>query len=120
MNANDLLDRALQMPGATANAPFHRPEPICARVGRRVFAEIYPSRDWVTFRCEAGLVLGWREQYPGAVGRGYYCPASHQRYAFTVRLDGAIPDQTVAEMLEASYRRAVAKLDERERADRLG
>ena len=114
MNANQLLNEALALPGAYANTPFYRPEPICARIGKRVFAEVYPSRNWVTLRSEPQDVLCWRQQYP-AVGRGYYCPPNHQPYAFTVTLDGSVPEVVLRLMLRCSYEHSLRTLPKAER-----
>ena len=116
MAAGDVLERCLKTPGAYANAPFG-PEPICARVGPRIFAEVYPARGWATFKCEPPQGLCWRAQYPDAVRRGYHCPPARQPYNNTVDLDGSVPDGTLLEMIKHSYVRALKTMTRAQRAE---
>ncbi len=118
MNIQELLDRCLAMPAAYADTPFG-PEPICVRVGRRIFAEVYFTRGWVTFKCEPEQGLVWRSQFPQHVRRGYHCPPPQHPYSNTVTLDGAVPDDTLLAMLEHSYARALRTMTRAERAEVL-
>ena len=118
MTIQALLERCLAMPFAYADTPFD-PEPICVRIGKRIFAEIYFTRAWVTLRCEPQQGLQWRARFPDHVKRGYHCPPSQQPYANTVVLDGAIPDEALLTMLEQSYARVLRAMSRAERASVL-
>ena len=72
-------------PGAYEDFPFG-PEPCCIKVCGRIFAELYPSRDWVTLKCDETLARYYRETYPDAVARGYHCPPVMQPTRNTVAL----------------------------------
>lgn len=118
MNVQDVLALALKMPAAYLDTPFG-PEPICVRIGKRIFTEAYPSKNWVTFKCEPAQGLCWREQFPSSVRRGYYCPPVQQPYANTITMDGTVPDDLLGYMLEHSYQRALKALTKAERAAAL-
>lgn len=114
MTTQDILERCLRMPGAYADTPFG-PEPICARVGPRIFAEVFPARAWVTFKCEPAQGLCWRERFAKNVRRGYHCPPSQHPYSNTVTLDGTVPDGVLLDMLEHSYARALKTMTKAQR-----
>ncbi len=109
MTAQELIAHGLAKPGAYLDTPFG-PEPVCVRVERAIFAEVYPGRDWVTLRCEPSDGLMWRGRYPDAVRRGYHCPPVQQPYHNTVLLDGSVPDDELLQMLDGSYQRALRSL----------
>jgi predicted DNA-binding protein (MmcQ/YjbR family) len=44
------------------------------------------------------------------VVRGYHCPPIQQPYFNTISLDGSVPDDVLAEMIEHSYKVVVGKL----------
>ena len=52
----------------------------------------------------------YRQLYPGVVVRGYHCPPVQQPYFNTFPLDGQVPDDMIAEMIEHSYQTVVGKL----------
>ena len=116
MRVQELLDACLTMQGAYIGLPFGK-EPICARVGRHNFAEVYPSKGWATFHCEAERGLEWRSLFPQDVRRGYYCPPSQQPYNVTAELDGGVPDDVLLLMARESYARALRKMTKAERAE---
>lgn len=118
MSIQALLDTCLAMPHAWADTPFG-PEPVCVRVGRRIFAEVYFSRAWVTFRCEPAQGLIWRGQYPEHVRRGYHCPPVQHPYSNTITLDGTVPDAVLLDMLSHSYQRVLHKMTRAERDEAL-
>ena len=118
MTIQALLERCLAMAFAYADTPFG-PEPICVRVGKRIFAEIYFSRAWITFKCEPEHGLQWRASFPAHVRRGYHCPPRQQTYANTVVLDGTIPDEALLTMLEQSYARVLRAMPKAARASLL-
>ena len=85
-----------------------------AKVGSKIFAFLGSAEP-----TSIGLKCGdreaadlWLERYPGKVARSPYIGA-HGWNVFT--LDGSIPDDEIAELVETSYELIVAKLPRRER-----
>ena len=115
MTPQEILDYCLTKPGAYLECPFG-PEPICARVEGRIFAQVYPSRGWVTLKCEPVQGIIWREQYPQAVRHGYHCPLVQQPYNNTILLDGMVENGLLLEMIRYSYNRALESLRRTARA----
>lgn len=109
MTAQDIIAYCVAKPGAYLDQPFG-PEPICARVEKRIFAEVYPTRGWVTLKCEPMYGLEQRAWFPDAVRRGYHCPPIQQPYNNTVELDGTVPDEMLRQMMDHSYQRALGSL----------
>jgi predicted DNA-binding protein (MmcQ/YjbR family) len=114
MNAKALMAKCLEKQGSYLYCPFG-PEPVCARVGKRIFAEIFISKPWVTFKCDALYGLMMREKYPGVIRRGYHCPPPQHPYNNTVTLDGTVPDVELFAMLDHSYARALSSQTKAER-----
>ncbi|MEA5016177.1 MAG: MmcQ/YjbR family DNA-binding protein [Candidatus Limiplasma sp.] len=115
MTPQEILDDCMTKPGAYLDCPFG-PEPVCARVERRIFAQVYPGRGWVTLKCEPIQGLAWRERYPQSVRRGYHCPPVQQPYHNTVALDGTVEDGELRAMIAHSYERALKSLTREARA----
>lgn len=118
MTTQALLDFCMAKTGAWADCPFG-PEPICVRIGKRIFAEIFPGRSWVTLKCEPVYGLAMRARYPQAVRRGYHCPVPQHPYNNTVTLDGSVPGDTLLEMIDHSYRYALGNLTRAQREEAL-
>lgn len=112
MTSHELLEYCLKKPGAYECYPFGE-TPCCVKVGKRLFAQIYPDKATLNCTSEAGVF--WREVYPGAVTRGYHCPPVQQPYFNTVALSGEVPDTELSAMADHSYRTVLAKLSKRER-----
>ena len=118
MSTQEILEYCLAKQGAYLNTPFG-PEPLCARIGKRIFAELYVTRGWITLGCDPVYGLMLRQAYPGTVRRGYYSPPSQQPHHNTITLDGTVPDSVLIEMIDHSYTRALQKLTRVERAAAL-
>jgi predicted DNA-binding protein (MmcQ/YjbR family) len=118
VNMQEILDYCLAKQGAYMNTPFG-PEPLCARIGKRIFAEIYLSKPWITLGCDPVYGLMLRQNYPGTIRRGYYSPPSQHPYHNTVTLDGTVPDELLMKMMDHSYDRALNKLTKTQRAEAL-
>lgn len=115
MTAEAISAWCLERRGAYEDYPFG-PEPACFRVKERIFAELYPSRGWVTLKCEAMRGDFYRQQYPGAVTRGYHCPPVQQPYKNTICFS-QLEDAILLEMLSHSYTMAVASLPKKLRLE---
>ncbi|MEU2867638.1 MmcQ/YjbR family DNA-binding protein [Streptomyces olivoreticuli] len=104
------------LPEATESGPG--PGMTLFKVGGKVFAvltEASASRpDQVTLKSDPESALHLREQYP-AVGPGFYARLRHWN---TVVLDGTVPDDELADVIEHSWDRVVVGLPRTTR-DRL-
>lgn len=104
------------LPEATEGEPG--PGMTLFKVGGKIFAvltEAGASRPGqVTLKSDPESALHLREQYP-AVGPSYYGRLRHWN---TVVLDGTVPADELAEMIEYSWERVVAALPRASR-DRL-
>ena len=115
MSTQEISEYCLAKQGAYLNTPFG-PEPLCVRIGKRIFAELYVTRGWLTFSGDPAYGLMLRKTYPDSVRRGYHSPPVQQPYHNTVTLDGTVPDSVLIDMIDHSYTRALQKLTRAERA----
>ncbi|WP_039629547.1 MmcQ/YjbR family DNA-binding protein [Streptomyces sp. 769] len=119
MTPADVAEFAMELPEVAENEPG--PGMTLFKVGGKIFAvltETNASRpDQVTLKCNPDLALHLREQYP-AVGPSYYARLPHWN---TVALDGTVPADELADMIEHSWDRVVAHLPRttRDRLQRL-
>ncbi|MGV4930021.1 MmcQ/YjbR family DNA-binding protein [Streptomyces sp. BHT-5-2] len=108
MTPEDVAESAMGLPEATESEPG--PGMTLFKVGGKIFAiltEANDSRpDQVTLKCDPDLALHLREQYP-AVGPSYYARLPHWN---TVVLDGTVPADELADMIDHSWERVVAGL----------
>ena len=107
------LEHCLALPGAWRDEPWERQ--VVAKVGPKIFAFLGglhpPAADGST---SIGLKCGdreaadlWLERYPGAVSVLPYVG----RWGWNAfRLDGSVPDDDLAELVERSYEIVVATL----------
>ena len=65
----------------------------------------------VSLKCDPGLAIGLRGRYAG-VTPGYHLSKRHWN---TVALDGSVPDEEVAELIDHSYDLVVAQLTKAQR-----
>jgi predicted DNA-binding protein (MmcQ/YjbR family) len=114
VNAAGLRRRCLARAGAVEEFPFG-PQTSVFKVNGKIFAisrlEGRPLE--VSLKCEPELAEQLRASYP-AIRPGYHL---NKRHWNTVTLDGSVPDETVADMLEDSYDLIVAKLPKRVRRE---
>lgn len=117
MTAQQVIDLCLSHKGAYLDYPFGS-ESTIVKVGKtaekpgRIFAQVFvlKGKDTVTLNCERMTGEFYRQLYPGVVVRGYHCPPVQQPYFNTFPLDGKVPDDMIAEMIEHSYQTVVGKL----------
>ncbi len=118
MTLQNLIEHCLAKQGAYLDFPFG-PSPLCARIGKRIFAEISLTRPWVTLKCEPVYGQMLRHKYPETIRRGYHCPPPQHPYNNTITLDGTVPDEELCAMIDHSYDRALAALTRAQRAEAL-
>ncbi|MFD0378315.1 MmcQ/YjbR family DNA-binding protein [Streptomyces sp. NPDC127112] len=117
MTPEEVAEVAMGLPEATEGEPG--PGMTLFKVGGKIFAvltEAVGARPGqVTLKSDPESALDLREQYP-AVGPSFYARLRHWN---TVVLDGTVPADELAEMIEYSWERVVAGLPRATR-DRLG
>ena len=117
VNARNLRTHCLSFSGAVETFPFG-PETSVFKVAGKMFAASRlggePLR--ISLKCEPDLARELREAHPAAVLPGYHLNKQHWN---TVVLDGSLPDQMVADMIEDSYDLVVSRLP-RARQEALG
>lgn len=111
---DEVIRHCLAKPGAEETYPWGDAE-LVAKVGGKAFAFIGLTTMTVGLKCgvnaeDAGV---WRDQYPDDIEASAYIG----RYGWNkVRLDGAIPDDDLIELLDGSYDAIVAKLPKSKRS----
>lgn len=110
MTAEDILSYCLTKSGSYLDFPFGD-IPVCVKVGKRLFAQLYPKQDdyKITLNCDRVIGEMYRSLYPDAVTRGYHCPPSQQPYFNTVRLNGIVSEDELKKMIDHSYETVVKK-----------
>ena len=116
VNAQALRARCLSFPGAVETFPFN-PETSVFKVAGKMFALSQLGRDplKVSLKCEPDLARQLRSAH-AAVLPGYHLNKQHWN---TVTLDGSLPEQTIADMIEDSYDLVLSSLP-RARREELG
>ncbi len=117
MTRDDLLKHCLAKPGAWQDEPWEGD--VVAKVGDKIFAFLGPLHADET-PAGIGLKCGdreaadvWLERYPGSVTKSAYI-GQHGWNNFA--LDGSIPDDEIADLIDTSYELVVAKLPKSKRA----
>jgi predicted DNA-binding protein (MmcQ/YjbR family) len=98
--------------GAEETFPFGA-DPAVFKVGGKIFALVSLGDEpgSVSLKCDPGYAVAQREQY-AAVTAGYHL---NKRHWNTVRLDGSVPSEVLADWLEDSYDLVVSSLPRRAR-----
>ncbi|WP_457944279.1 MmcQ/YjbR family DNA-binding protein [Caproiciproducens sp. LBM24188] len=114
MTADEMISYCLTKREAYVDYPFGE-VPICVRVRGKIFAQLYPDpHDFkVTLKCDPMFADFYRQQYPGTVVRGYFCPPVQQPYWNTVILNGVVPDEELRTMIDYAYDAAISRLPKR-------
>ena len=112
MDPDQLRRCCLSLTGTEEKFPFG-PENSVFKVGGKIFALSRLDGDplRVSLKCEPALAEQLREAHP-AVIPGYHL---NKRHWNTVIIDGSLPDEMIADMVEDSYDLIVSKLPEARR-----
>ena len=112
MDPDQLRRCCLSLTGTEETFPFG-PENSVFKVGGKIFALSRLDGDplRVSLKCEPALAEQLREAHP-AVIPGYHL---NKRHWNTVIIDGSLPDEMIADMVEDSYDLIVSKLPEARR-----
>ena len=119
MDAEMLKAACMELTGAVETFPFNT-ETSVFKVGGKIFALSALDADplSVSLKCDPELATRLRGQHPEITG-GWHL---NKRHWNTVRLDGALADLLVREMIEDSYDLVVASLsrDQQRKLDWAG
>ena len=112
MDPDQLRRCCLSLTGTEETFPFG-PENSVFKVGGKIFALSRLDGDplRVSLKCEPALAEQLREAHP-AVIPGYHL---NKRHWNTVIIDGSLPDEMIADMVEDSYDLIISKLPEARR-----
>ena len=108
MTYEELLAVCLRLPGAWRDTPWK--EELVVKAGPKISA--FPSGDAVSVKVEPASGEALRATYPDAVD---VPPYLNKRLWVRVRLDGTVPDEELAELVQESYRLVVKGLTKAQR-----
>ena len=116
MDRDGVLDYCGRRPGAVEDYPFGDDVAVF-KVGGRVFAlcSLSGQSGNVSLKCDPTLAEALRDRYR-SVTPGYHL---NKRHWNTIELDGSVPGDELAELVDHSWELVVGKLPRRER-DALG
>ena len=116
MDRDSMLRYLNDRPGAAEDYPFGDDVAVF-KVGGRVFAlcSLSDQPGSVSLKCDQTLAEALRDRYR-SVTPGYHL---NKRHWNTIELDGSVPGDELAELVDHSWELVVAKLPRRER-DALG
>lgn len=106
MQRAELVAYCLAKRGATEDYPFDD-ETQVFKVMNKLFALSAVSGDSVNLKCDPQHALLLRSTYPQDVLPGYHMNKTHWN---TVKLDGAVPDDLIFELVDESYDLVVRSL----------
>jgi predicted DNA-binding protein (MmcQ/YjbR family) len=112
MDRDDVLEYCGSRPGAAEEYPFGDDVAVF-KVGGRVFAicGLTGQPGSVSLKCDPTLSEALRDRYP-AVRPGYHL---NKRLWNTIELDGSVPDEELAELVDHSWDLVVDRLPRRHR-----
>lgn len=115
----ELIQYCCKKKKAYIDYPFGK-EPICIKVNKKIFAEIYPQKNnyKITLKCEPILAEFFRSQYPNVVVRGYHCPPVQQPYRNTVWVN-KIDVDVLFSMIDHSYDQVIKSFSKKVQDDIL-
>jgi predicted DNA-binding protein (MmcQ/YjbR family) len=107
-----VIAECLAKPGSAEDYPFGDGVAVF-KVAGRMFAMVPlgPPPASVSLKCDPDLAAGLRARY-AAITPGYHLSKRHWN---TVVLDGSVPDQELAELIDHSYELVVARLTKAQR-----
>lgn len=107
MDLETIRTQCLDKPGVTEGYPFNETT-LVFKVSGKMFClmdlEGYPSS--ITLKCDPERAVELRAEYT-AIAPGYHMSKKHWN---TLTLDGTIPNDVLAELIDHSYDLVVAKL----------
>lgn len=119
ITAEELIQYCSQKQLAYIDYPFG-PKPVCYKINGKIFAEIYiqEGNRKITLKCEPSLADFYRQQFPGIVVRGYYCPPSQQPHRNTIWFENFEKD-ILLEMIDHSYEEVIKSFSRKVQSELL-
>ncbi len=113
MTLNEVKEYCLSKPGVRPDFPFDE-ETLVLKSGSKMFALVNINRTpvKVNLKCDPLLSQDLRQQYE-EVEPGYHMNKTHWN---TVRVDGALEDTLVKQLIDMSYELVVKSLPRKEKA----
>ena len=107
MGRDQVLAECLAKPGAVEDYPFGDGAAVC-KVAGKMFALVSLGGEpgSVSLKCDPDRAVWLRRQY-GAVTAGYHL---NKRHWNTIELDGSVPGDELADLIDHSYDLVVASL----------
>ena len=118
MDLNKLIEYCLTKKGAYTDLPFG-PQPICIKIKGKIFAQFYTEDNHrkVSLKCERDYGEFFRQQFPGVIVRGYFCPPIQQPYWNTVYPSDLLDETLWLDMIDHAYTAVVKKLPKKTRME---
>lgn len=115
--AREITEYCLSKKEAYVDYPFGD-IPLCFRVRKKIFAELYPSLEnyKITLKCDPVLADFYRQEYPEIVVRGYHCPPVQQPYRNTIWIAG-IDSELLYDMIDHSYAQVIQTLPKKQQKE---
>ncbi|MDE7454172.1 MAG: MmcQ/YjbR family DNA-binding protein [Clostridia bacterium] len=110
----EILDYCLQKNGAFVDYPFGA-DYITVKIKNShksvIFAEIFvlDGELKLTFSTDEVTAQYLRSAYPQVIVRGWHCPPVQAKYKSTLSVNG-VSNETLLQVIDISYERAVSKL----------
>jgi predicted DNA-binding protein (MmcQ/YjbR family) len=115
VDGRDVLRWCRSRAGATEEFPFG-PETCFFKVGGRMFAACPSGEapDRISLKCEPERAERLRAEHPG-IRPAHHMNQTNRRFWNSVPLDGSVPSDLLADLLDLSYALVVASLPRRVR-----
>ncbi|HUY52587.1 MAG TPA: MmcQ/YjbR family DNA-binding protein [Streptosporangiaceae bacterium] len=112
MTRDEVIAQCTAWPGAVEDYPFGDDTAVF-KVAGKIFAlvSLGARAGSVSLKCDPDLAVELRRRYP-AVNAGYHL---NKRHWNTIRLDGCVPGEELAELIGHSYELVVAGLTRAEK-----
>ncbi|MDE5786347.1 MAG: MmcQ/YjbR family DNA-binding protein [Duncaniella sp.] len=107
MNIEEVRDYGLALPFATERQPFG-PDTLSLEIGGRIFCLMTLAGEWdfYNLKVDPEYSVELRELYSG-IRPGYHM---NKRHWISVDFHGDVPDSVQRQLIEHSYRQALARL----------
>lgn len=111
MNVEQFREACLALPWVTEDMPYDDTV-VAFRLKGKIFGCLMTDKpDYVVLKCDAERALELRERY-SAIEGAFHC---NKKYWNSIRLDGTVPDEVVADLVRHAYEEVNKKLPKRDR-----
>lgn len=113
MNIEELYEYCIKKPGTTAEYPFDEYTLVFKVMGKMYALCGTKEYSGINLKCDPEKAIELREEYP-EVEPGYHMSKKHWN---TVRIDGNLSPDFIAEMIDSSYSLVVSGLTKKLKAE---